>query len=127
MVPGINSTTTSSRPSSDGLMGFSSLCSQFPPSNGAITTTIANTPAPATRNVSRGLDSVAMTPPTAKPTPGIAAPIDSSTLITRACIDSAVSSCTALIAATHWTPLPAPPRTEAAQATARVGAAASPR
>ena len=64
---------------------------------------------------------MAIRPPSRKPTPGIAAPIDSSTLITRACMPCAVSSCTALIAATHCTPLPAPPRTEAAQAAARVG------
>ena len=75
----------------------------------------------------RGLAIAAITPPRANPTPGIAAPIDSSTLITRACIPAAVISCTALIAETHWTPLPAPPSTEAAQASARVGAAARPR
>ena len=49
--------------------------------------------------------------------PGIAAADDSSTLITRACMPALVSSCTALTIATHWTPLPAPPSAEAAQAT----------
>ena len=92
-----------------------------------MTATMPITPAPATRNVIRGLTRAAIKPPRAKPTPGIAAPIDSSTLITRACIVSAVSSWTALIAATHWIPLPAPPSTEARQATARVGATARPR
>ena len=59
--------------------------------------------------------------------PGIAAPLDSSTLITRACIDSSVSSWTALTAVTHWTPFPAPPQKAAMQAMVRVGATAIPR
>ncbi len=100
---------------------------QLEPRIGATRATITKTPRPATRKVARGLATVAIRPPMANPTPGIAAPIDSRTLITRACMPWAVSSWTALIAETHWTPLPAPPTTEAAQARARVGAAARPR
>ena len=70
---------------------------------------------------------VAISPPSTKPTAGSADEIDSSTLITRACIVAAVSSCTALTTATHCTPLPVPPIADATQATARVGATAMPR
>ena len=89
--------------------------------------TITRIPTPATMKVVRGAAIAVITPPTAKPTPGIAAPIDSRTLMTRACISAAVSSCTALMAVTHWTPLPAPPTIEATQAQSKVGATPRPR
>ena len=93
-----------------------------PQASGRRCATIAKTPRPATRKVARGLgDGSDQAAERRSRRPGIAAPIDSSTLITRACIPGSVSSWTALIAATHWTPLPVPPTTEAAQASARVG------
>ena len=85
------------------------------------------TPPPATKNAARGLHCVAISPPRTKPMPGVAEAADSSVPMTLACIRAAVSSCTALITATHWTPLPSPPTAEAPQAIASPGAAAMPR
>ena len=68
------------------------------------------TPAPATKKAARGLHCVAISPPRTKPRPGVAEAADSSVPSTRACMFAAVSSWTALITATHWMPLPRPPR-----------------
>ena len=57
----------------------------------------------------------------------MAAPSDSSRPAIRACSSAGVASCSAVITATHWTPLPAPPSTENAHATASVPACDIPR
>ena len=79
----------------------------------AATTTSSRIPAPATAKAVRGEPRATIAPPSRKPTPGIAAPSDSSRPghprleLAAAWPPAARSS-----PATHWTPLPAPPSTE---------------
>ena len=84
-------------------------------------------PIPATAKAVRGEPSATIVPPSRKPTPGTAAPSDSSRPDIRAWYSDGVASCSRVITATHWTPLPAPPRTEAMHATASVCACDMPR
>ena len=79
--------------------------------------TSTSTPTPETANAAGGEKSAAITPPSRKPAPVAAEPIDSSRLVTRACRSAGVASCSAVSTATHWIPLPAPPTTENAHAT----------
>src|SRR5947209_10856645 len=86
-----------------------------------------STPAPATAYAVRGEDAAAITPPSAKPSPGTAVLSDSNRDITATCIWGAVAAWSAVSTATHSTPLPAPPTADAAQATSRLGDAARPK
>ena len=75
----------------------------------------------------RGELSSTITPPIRKPTPGMPAPIDSIRPDTRAWYSGGVDSCSAVITATHWMPLPAPPITDIRHANSSVFALAMPR
>ncbi len=83
--------------------------------------------APATSIATRGELSAAIVPPRMKPSAGQSAFSDPTALIRRPCKPAGVSCWTALISEGHWMPLPMPPTTAAAQASAIVGAAAKPR
>ncbi len=92
MPPGSNSSTTASLSSSGNPPDPVSGLPRPPRSSGTAKATIARTPRPATRKVARGVAIAAIKPPIANPRPGIAAPIDSRTAMTRACIPDSVNS-----------------------------------